>query len=61
MGQPITMYRADDGSIHATEVEMGRRFVGVELKSSYYTQAVANMKNASRQGCLFDLDDKSAA
>lgn len=22
MGQPITMYRADDGSIHATEAEM---------------------------------------
>ena len=49
------------GSEGYVAVEMGRRFVGVELKSSYYTQAVANMKNASRQGCLFDLDDKSAA
>ena len=25
MGQPITMYRADDGSIHATEAEMDAR------------------------------------
>lgn len=49
------------GSEGYVAVEMGRRFVGVELKSSYYTQAVANMKNTSRQGCLFDLDDKSAA
>ena len=27
MGQPITMYRADDGSIHATEAEMDARDV----------------------------------
>jgi len=25
MGHPITMYRADDGSIHATEAEMHAR------------------------------------
>jgi hypothetical protein len=34
-------------------VELGRRFIGVELKSSYYSQAVANMRAASKQGDLF--------
>jgi hypothetical protein len=33
--------------------ELGRRFIGVELKESYYRQAVANLTNAGRQGDLF--------
>lgn len=32
--------------------EQGRKFVGVELKASYYKQAVANVTSAGRQGLL---------
>lgn len=32
-----------------------RRFVGIELKDSYYKQAVANLGGAKRQRSLFDL------
>jgi hypothetical protein len=32
---------------------LGRRSIGIELKESYYRQAVANMKAASKQGDLF--------
>lgn len=31
-----------------------RKFVGVELKESYYRQAVANLRGVKRQGGLFD-------
>lgn len=41
------------GSEGYVAVEMGRRFIGVELKASYYRQAVANMQQASKQGDLF--------
>lgn len=41
------------GSEGYVAVELGRRFIGVELKSSYYAQAVANMRAASKQGDLF--------
>lgn len=34
-------------------VEMGRRFVGVELKASYYQQAVLNMRQAIATSDLF--------
>jgi DNA modification methylase len=34
------------GSEAYTAVKMGRKAVGVELKDSYYRQAVANVKNA---------------
>jgi DNA modification methylase len=38
-------------------VELGRRFVGAELKGSYYKQAVANLRAASpdtaKQAALF--------
>lgn len=30
-------------------VQMGRKFIGVELKQSYYKQSVQNMANATRQ------------
>lgn len=39
-------------------VQMGRRFIGVELKESYYKQAVANLERAERekeQPTLWDL------
>jgi DNA modification methylase len=34
--------------------EMGRRFVGVELKKSYFEQAARNLRSAKRQIGLFD-------
>jgi DNA modification methylase len=42
---------------------MGRRFVGAELKQSYYKQAVANLERAERekaQPTLFDLLEEAA-
>jgi len=38
------------GSEGVVSLEMGRRFVGVELKDSYYRQAVANLRNAREGG-----------
>ena len=49
------------GSEGFEAVKCGRRFVGVELKESYYKQACANLRNAvlqSRQSSLFG--DKEA-
>lgn len=48
------------GSEGYVSVQMGRRFVGAELKESYYKQAVANLERAERekeQPTLFDLLD----
>ena len=45
------------GSAGYVAIELGRRFVGAELKKSYYDQAVANIRLAERQrsvGTLFD-------
>jgi adenine specific DNA methylase Mod len=41
------------GSECYVAVELGRRAIGVELKESYYRQAVANMKQAGAQMDLF--------
>ena len=41
------------GSELYVAVEMGRRAVGVELKSSYYAQAVRNLHAIGNQGILF--------
>jgi hypothetical protein len=41
------------GSELFVAVEQGRKAVGVELKGSYYDQAVRNLRAASDQGCLF--------
>jgi len=41
------------GSELYVAVEMGRRAVGVELKASYYQQAVRNLHAVSAQGSLF--------
>lgn len=41
------------GSEGYVAVEMGRRFVGMELKASYYRQAVMNLRNMNRQADLF--------
>jgi DNA modification methylase len=44
------------GSTGVVALEEGRRFVGAELKASYYRQAALNLKEAQvvRQGGLFD-------
>lgn len=41
------------GSEGYVALQEGRRFVGIELKESYYRQAVANLRNVKRQGILF--------
>ena len=42
-------------------LQMQRRFVGVELKRSYYEQAARNLANALREsGDLFVMDDEAA-
>lgn len=42
------------GSEGVVALEMGRRFVGMELKGSYYKQSCANLRNAERgQAPLF--------
>jgi DNA modification methylase len=43
------------GSEGFCALEMGRKFIGVELKDSYYKQAVANLNISSRQSDLFSL------
>jgi DNA modification methylase len=48
------------GTAGYVALEMGRRFVGAELKPSYYRQAVANLNAAERlklTGTLFDKLD----
>lgn len=52
------------GSEGFAAVQMGRRFVGAELKPSYWRQAVANLERAERekeQPTLFDLIESEAA
>lgn len=52
------------GSEGFVSVQLGRRFVGAELKQSYYKQAVANLERAERekaQPTLFDLLGTEAA
>ncbi len=51
------------GSEGFIALEMKRRFVGVELKESYYRQATANLAEALRRrnaGTLFSLTDSAA-
>jgi DNA modification methylase len=48
------------GSEGYVAIEMGRRFIGVELKESYYRQAIDNLRSAERAtltGTLFDIRD----
>lgn len=52
------------GSEGYVAVEMGRRFVGVELKESYFRQAAANLAEAEKQrhaGTLFDFAARQTA
>lgn len=43
------------GSEGYVALEMGRRFVGVELKASYYQQAARNLEAALSQSPLFEV------
>jgi DNA modification methylase len=36
------------GSEGYVSIQMGRKFVGIELKDTYYAQAVANLKHAEK-------------
>jgi hypothetical protein len=40
---------------------MGRKFVGIELKDSYYRQAESNLLEASQGQALFDWADRDDA
>lgn len=42
------------GSEGYVAVEMDRKFIGIELKESYYNQAIANLYQADAQGDMFD-------
>jgi superfamily II DNA or RNA helicase len=49
------------GSEGYEAVKAGRKFVGIELKESYWKQACANLRiaaQASRQATLFDMGDR---
>lgn len=54
-GDTVLSPFAGIGSEGVMAVEMGRRFVGIELKDSYYRQAVANLKNAREGGAQLGL------
>ena len=43
------------GSEGVVAIEEGRRYIGVELKDSYYRQAVANLKMAREGGAQLGL------
>lgn len=45
------------GTAGYVALEMGRRFVGAELKPSYYKQAVANLQTAEREKATTSLLD----
>jgi DNA modification methylase len=52
------------GTVGYVAMEMGRKFCGAELKSSYYRQAVANLRLAVRKkndGTLFDEREPNEA
>jgi hypothetical protein len=52
-GDTVLTPFAGIGSEVYVAVEMGRKGVGVELKSSYYQQAIRNLHAISAQGSLF--------
>ena len=55
-GNVILSPFAGIGSEGFQAVKMGRRFVGIELKESYYKQAALNLKAAeAQQASIFDL------
>jgi len=60
-GDTVLSPFAGIGSEGVCAIEHGRRYVGVELKGSYYAQAVKNLKNAkASMGTLFDSAEGGA-
>jgi hypothetical protein len=60
-GDAVLSPFAGIGSEGHVSVEMGRRFVGIELKPSYYQQATKNLINAEDgvdQGSLFGITNE---
>lgn len=56
-GEVVLSPFAGIGSEGYVSMQMGRRFVGVELKESYYRQAAKNIHMATRtMGDLFDVE-----
>lgn len=45
------------GSVGYQAIKMGRRHIGIELKKSYYDQAVANLRTAESETLLAELDE----
>jgi DNA modification methylase len=52
-GDMILSPFAGIGSEGAVALELGRKFIGIELKRSYFDQACANLKQADAQSDLF--------
>lgn len=52
-GDTVLSPFAGIGSEGYVSIEMGRKFIGIELKESYYKQACINLKNAGAQTDLF--------
>lgn len=44
------------GSEGYVAIELGRNFIGIELKESYYRQAVANLRSNQMQCDIFEVD-----
>jgi len=53
-GDTVLSPFAGIGSEGYVAIEQGRRFIGAELKRSYFEQAVANLRNADIQPSLFE-------
>jgi len=59
-GDTVLSPFAGIGSEGYVSLEMGRRFVGVELKKSYFDQACANLRAQGKQATLFDAKGRDA-
>lgn len=57
-GDTVLSPFAGIGSEGFVALEMGRNFVGVELKDSYHNQAVKNLANVTNQATLFEVAQK---
>jgi hypothetical protein len=59
-GDTVLSPFAGIGSEGAVALDMGRKFIGIELKRSYFEQACANLTNAESQCDLFAGSDDAA-
>ena len=56
LGDTVLSPFAGIGSEGHVALELGRKFVGIELKRSYFEQAIANLRAAESQGGLFERE-----